>query len=354
MWTTTLARPHRRTSAGSASHGRPTRTLRSLEDRLAAFRHDLTRRRSRGRTHWRRIHRTRAGLRHDQPSRRSRRRCARCRLRRLCSACRRSRRTRFAALSRSAGARRGYSMKCWRCGRRGSWGSRSCLQGGGRLGCRNFGHRNRCLYGFSYRRLLVDQRLNGLGRFGCGLYRRCRRLGRNDHCGRRTSYRLRRDKARRRFRRLDRSSRLRNGSNRRRRLRRRNRRTGRSWRRRRCRMRRGSRLSRPLRDRLQHIARLGDVRQVDLGLELVGRSCRGTGTTAGTGLLLCKKLLHALRFIMLDGTGVRFLFGDTDLGQNVEDFFTLYLEFSGQVINSNLVLHYAPFPPLCPVWVTPS
>jgi hypothetical protein len=44
---------------------------------------------------------------------------------------------------------------------------------------------------------------------------------------------------------------------------------------------------------------------------------------------------------------VRFLFGDTDLDQNFEDFLALYLEFSGQVINSNLVLHYAPFPPLC-------
>ena len=44
--------------------------------------------------------------------------------------------------------------------------------------------------------------------------------------------------------------------------------------------RRRGRLSSPLRDRLQHIARLGDVRQVDLGLELVGRCDRRTGAAA--------------------------------------------------------------------------
>jgi hypothetical protein len=70
--------------------------------------------------------------------------------------------------------------------------------------------------------------------------------------------------------------------------------------------------------------------------------------------MLREILLDALSFILLDGARVRFLFGDADLGQNIEDFLALYLKFPGQIIDSNLVLHYAPFPPLFPVWVTPS
>jgi hypothetical protein len=63
--------------------------------------------------------------------------------------------------------------------------------------------------------------------------------------------------------------------------------------------------------------------------------------------MLLKVLLDALGFVDLDGAGVRFFLGDTDLDQNVENGFALYLEFPGQVIDSNLVQHYAPFPPLC-------
>jgi hypothetical protein len=69
-------------------------------------------------------------------------------------------------LSRSAGTRRWYSMKCGRRGRRGSCSGRACLQSCGCLGCRNFRHRNRCLYGFGYWRLFVDCCPDGLGCFG--------------------------------------------------------------------------------------------------------------------------------------------------------------------------------------------
>jgi hypothetical protein len=117
---------------------------------------------------------------------------------------------------------------------------------------------------------------------------------------------------------------------------------------RRGRTRRRHGLCRPLRDRLQYIAGFGDVRQVDLGLELVG--CRGcTRASAGAGLMLRKILLNALRFVHFNRTGVRFLLGYADLDQNVEDRLALYLELSCQVVNSNLVLHSALFPPsLCP------
>jgi len=67
--------------------------------------------------------------------------------------------------------------------------------------------------------------------------------------------------------------------------------------------------------------------------------------------MLGKVLFYALGFVDFDRAGVRFFLGDTDLDQNVENRLALYLEFPCQVIDSNLMLHYAPFPPLCPVWL---
>ena len=357
MRTTAFARTHRRTGSRSAAHGWPSRTLRTLEDRLAPLRHDRTRRRNGGRTHRRGVNRARSRLRDDESPHGSGWRCAGRRLRRPPRRNSGSCGTRFATLRSSAGPRRGYSMKWRRCRRRGSCcSSRSCLQSCGGLGCRDFGHRNCCLYGFCYRRLLFDGRFGGLRRFDGGLYRRGRRLGRNHDRGRRTRYRLRRNEARSRLGRLHRSSRLGTGGNWRRRLRRRNcRRNGNRRRRRRSRTRRCSRLGRALRDRFQHIAGLGDVREIDLRLEVVGRRrsrTRATGCSAA--VMLRKILLYAFRFVFFDGAGVRFFLGDTDLRENVENGLALHLEFSCQVIDSDLVLHYAPFPPLCPVWVTPS
>ncbi len=119
---------------------------------------------------------------------------------------------------------------------------------------------------------------------------------------------------------------------------------------RRSRARRGNGLGGPLRDRLQHIPRLGDMREIDLGLKLVRRGSR-TRTASGGGRMFRKVFLDALRFVLFDRAGVRFLLGDPELGKNVEDFLALDLEFPRQIINSNLVLHYAPFPPICPVWL---
>ena len=105
------------------------------------------------------------------------------------------------------------------------------------------------------------------------------------------------------------------------------------------------RLGGPLRNRLQDIARFGDVRQVKLGLEFV---CRGARSAADSRLCVLRKvLLDPLRFVHFDGTGVRFLFRYTDLDESVEDRLALYLEFPCQVVNSNL-LHSALLPPYCP------
>ena len=117
--------------------------------------------------------------------------------------------------------------------------------------------------------------------------------------------------------------------------------------------RRRGRLGGPLRDGLQHIAWFGDVRKIDLRLELVLRR-RNARAAARAGLMLLIIRFDALRLVHFDGTGVRFLFGDADLEKNVEDFLALDLKFSGQIVDSNLVLHSALFPPLCPVRFTPA
>jgi hypothetical protein len=64
--------------------------------------------------------------------------------------------------------------------------------------------------------------------------------------------------------------------------------------------------------------------------------------------VLLKVLLNALCLVFFDGAGVRLLFSDADLGKNFEDLSALHLEFSRQIIDSNLVLHCAPFPPYLP------
>jgi len=339
MRTTALAWPHGRTAAGSACsrHSR----ARALEDRLAAFGHDLPRRRTGCRTHRRRVYRTRSGLGHDEPARRRLRRLNRTRRRSCGRRC-----TLFARRrgGRSAGPRR------WRKRRRrgkssgrGGFCSRRLRYGNWRF---QLGLENR---GSAFNRGFAGG--GGLRCRACLRLRRSRRRGRprrNDDRRRRTRHRLRGNETWRgpglgggRGRRARSWSRGlgRNGRRRRNRG---------ARRRRRDRTRRCSRLSHALRDRLQHIARLGDVREIDLRLELVapGRWTRGTG---GCALALLEIFLHALGFVFFDRAGVRFLFGDADLGENFEDLSALDLEFSRQIVNSNLVLHYAPFPP----WLFP-
>jgi hypothetical protein len=103
-------------------------------------------------------------------------------------------------------------------------------------------------------------------------------------------------------------------------------------------------------DRLQHIAGFGDVRQVDLGLELIGWRAAAVAARNPRFAMLLVVLLDLLGFIDLDGTRVGLLFCNSDLSQNIEDHFTLHLEFPCQVIDSDFqLLHSARFPPICSV-----
>jgi hypothetical protein len=263
-------------------------------------------------------------------------------------------------------SRLGRSWSCSRGGRS-SFAARRFTD---RCGCyydlhrRGF-HDRHCHFGLGLNRdrsLLFDPRLCRFSWFldccgGCGRYG----LRRNGNCGRRTRHGLRRDKTRRWLGCIHRCHRRSTRCNRRRpshaarrtRWHGRRRSHGLAWRRCRCCGSSGTRRNlRPgglLRDRLQHVPRFGDVRQVDLGLELFRLEAR-TAAAGAAGLSVVRViLLDALRLIHFDGAGVRFLFRDPNLDQQVENHFAFDLEFPRQVVNSNLLQHSALFPPYCPV-----
>jgi len=91
-------------------------------------------------------------------------------------------------------------------------------------------------------------------------------------------------------------------------------------------------------DQLQHIAWLGDVRQVDLGLDFVGLGARCAGGLRRTLRFgsSAKMRAHLLRFMILNGTGVGFLFGDAHHRQYIENRLAFDFQLPGQIVNSNL------------------
>jgi hypothetical protein len=91
-------------------------------------------------------------------------------------------------------------------------------------------------------------------------------------------------------------------------------------------------------DGIQNVAGPGDIREIDLGLNLVaidaawtrllGRSLRlAGGTQVGA---------YLLRFVLFHGTGMRLLLGDAYFRKCVENRFTFDFQLPGQIVNSNL------------------
>jgi hypothetical protein len=98
-----------------------------------------------------------------------------------------------------------------------------------------------------------------------------------------------------------------------------------------------------LRDRLEHIARFGNVREVDLRLKLFGCRTRAAAGSSARLTMLNVVSPDALRLIHFDGAGVRLLFRDSNFWEDLEYYFCFDLEFSRQVIDSYLLLHSARF-----------
>jgi hypothetical protein len=344
MRPTALAGTRRRTACTGSTWSltREWRT-RSLEDRLATLRHYGTWRYSRGR--WTRgcgVDRTWTRLRNDQAALRNNRLAGNG----CCGGRRRGRCRRWRGCRGSR--RRSFDRRC--CSRRRRSDRRCSLGSGFSNHCRRIGDWN----GFN------RNRLGSLGLFlGGGHNRRWQRdsLWRHYNGGRRPHHGLRRDQTGsglRRFRRSHgrstgrRHCGLRHGAWGTRRHSRCRRNTGaRRYSGSGCRgTRRSCGLGDLLRDRLQYVSRLGDVRQVDLLLELFFRRMGAPARRTASGLAMLGVVLpDALRLVHFNGTGVRLLLRNSDLDQQVENHLTLDLKFPRQVVDSYLLQHSALYPP---------
>jgi hypothetical protein len=87
------------------------------------------------------------------------------------------------------------------------------------------------------------------------------------------------------------------------------------------------------------------MRQINLGLNFVslapGSRCARRRTRFGGSTEVGP---HLFRLMVLERTGVRFLLGDPNFGENIKDGLALDFQFSGQIVDSNLT--HLPF--LCP------
>ncbi len=91
----------------------------------------------------------------------------------------------------------------------------------------------------------------------------------------------------------------------------------------------------------QHIARLGNPCQVNLGLDLTGQRTRcclgGTGRSLSRSIRLPAEMLpHLLGLFRLNRAGMSLFLADADLRQKVENFLALDFQFPRQIVDANL------------------
>jgi len=91
-----------------------------------------------------------------------------------------------------------------------------------------------------------------------------------------------------------------------------------------------------LSDQLEHITGLGDVREVNLGLDFVSFAAGARLGGRGLGFSGTEVGPHLFRFVFLDRTGVRFLLRDADFDQDIKNRLALDFQFPGQIVDSNL------------------
>jgi hypothetical protein len=98
---------------------------------------------------------------------------------------------------------------------------------------------------------------------------------------------------------------------------------------------------------LQHVAGLGDVREIDFGRDTLRRARKGAALAARprSTLKLCADLL---RLVVLQRTGVGLAAGQAKFRQNVKNPPTLDFHLACEIVNTNLT-----HPPLF-TWVLPK
>jgi hypothetical protein len=101
-----------------------------------------------------------------------------------------------------------------------------------------------------------------------------------------------------------------------------------------------------LRDELEDVAGLGNMREIDLGFDLVIAASSARGARAGRGSFGARfeNGAHLLSLVVLERTGVRLLLGDTSFRKNVENCLAFNFQLPSQIVDSNLT--HPPF--LCP------
>jgi hypothetical protein len=93
-----------------------------------------------------------------------------------------------------------------------------------------------------------------------------------------------------------------------------------------------------LADGRKHVARAGDVRKINLRLDLVGgwaaRACRlGCMSFSPRST---QTRTHLVRFVLFQRTGMGLLFGDPDFRKHIENCFAFDFQLPCQIVDSNL------------------
>ena len=86
-----------------------------------------------------------------------------------------------------------------------------------------------------------------------------------------------------------------------------------------------------IKNRLQHITGLGDVRQINLGLDLIRSRMSGTGRPSGTVSITraFEVGTNFFRFVLFERAGMGLLLGDTHFRQYVKNSLALNFQLPG-------------------------
>jgi hypothetical protein len=97
-------------------------------------------------------------------------------------------------------------------------------------------------------------------------------------------------------------------------------------------------------DRLQGVTRLGNVREINLGFDLVSfGAARSLRPAAGRRLAgRAETGSYLFRFVLFKRTGMTLFLGDSHFWKHVENRLTLNFQLSRQIVDSNLA--HPPFP----------
>lgn len=107
-----------------------------------------------------------------------------------------------------------------------------------------------------------------------------------------------------------------------------------------------------LADGIEHVARAGDMREINLSFDLIHRGTAGTGGSCRRMVTLRGTQIsaHLLGFMLFQRAGMRLFLGHSHDRKCIENRFTFNFQLPCQIVNSNLT-HPPRFPPSSPRYV---